>query len=298
MASSVDKFNEKAEEDKIKGLYFDGKLDKTTKVLRLDEDTGRFHPETVAEEHYSVTWEPSGKYLFHFTPEPPEAKEKPAQKLAQPIHEWLVERNSTEELVLIRADSTSTNTGSKGGAITHLEKLLGHKCQWDICEIHINELPLRHLIRKLDGPFIPKSGFTGPIGKLLHKVNDLPRNYNFTPFSNAESLIQIPEDVVNHMSTDQKNSYRLVEARITGKLTPELAAIKCGLLNTSRWLTTGEALVILSMCNHGIEGEVLRVFNVLLEFTIKVYFNLYFKIKVQHHLKYGPQHVVNSLTAK
>ena len=141
---------------------------------------------------------------------------------------------------MIRGDSTPTNTGSYGGEITHLEKLLGHKCQWDICEIDTNELSLRHLIRKLDGPFYPKSGFTGPIGKLLHKVNDLPRNYNFTAMSDAESLIHIPEDVVKKMSTDQKNSYRLVEARITGTLTPELAAIKCGFLNTARWLTTGE----------------------------------------------------------
>ena len=113
--------------------YFNGKLDKTTLLLRLDEDTGRFHPETVEEEHYSVTWEPSGKYLFHFTPEPPETKEKPAQKLAQPIYQWLVERNSTEELMLIRADSTLTNTGCWGGVIAHLKKLFGHKCHWDIC---------------------------------------------------------------------------------------------------------------------------------------------------------------------
>ena len=49
------------------------------------------------------------------------------------------------------------------------------------------------------------------------------------------------------------------------------------------------------MCDHKLEGELLRIFMVLLEFTINVYFNLYFKIKVHHHLKYGQQHVINSL---
>ena len=29
--------------------------------------------------------------------------------------------------------------------------------------------------------------------------------------------------------------------------------------------------------------------------TINVYFNLYFQIKEHHHLKYGPQHVLNSI---
>ena len=35
--------------------------------------------------------------------------------------------------------------------------------------------------------------------------------------------------------------------------------------------------------------------NVLLKFCVTVYFNLHFKIKVMHHLKYSPNHVVYSL---
>jgi hypothetical protein len=233
--------------------------------------------------------------LFHFTPERPEHKEKPAQKLAQPIHQWLLQRNSIGDLLLIRADSTSTNTGTQGGAITHLEKLVGHKCTWDICETHTNELPLRHLIKALDGPFIPRSGFTGPIGKLFHQVNELPRNYNFAPYTDTDSLIKLPDDVINNLSTDQKNCYRLVEAIRTGDLTPELASITCGWLNSSRWLTTGEAILLLGMSEHNLEGENLRKLDVFVRFCIDVYFNLYFKIKVMHHLKHGPQHVVNSL---
>ena len=211
------------------------------------------------------------------------------------MNEWLVERNSNDELMLIRADITNTNTVSSGGAITHLEKLLNHKCHWDICQIHTNELPLQRLIKILDGQFVPKSGFTGPIGKLLHKVNSLPRNFNFVPLTDTEPLIQLSEDVIKNMSTDQHNCYLLVKALQSGNLTKELASLKCGLLSTSRWLTTGEALVILAMCDHGLTGENLRKFHVLLKFCVTAYFNLYFKIKVMHHLKYGPQHVVNSL---
>ena len=45
--------------------------------------------------------------------------------------------------MLIRGDSTYTNTGPEGGAIHYLKKLLDHKVHWLICLIHINELPLK-----------------------------------------------------------------------------------------------------------------------------------------------------------
>ena len=78
--------------------------------------------------------------------------------------------------------------------------------------------------------------------KLLHKVNELPRNYNFTPYTNSESINTIPDDVVNHLSTDQKNCIHLREGLATGNLPPEIASIDCGWINSSKWLTTGRPL--------------------------------------------------------
>ena len=67
-----------------------------------------------------------------------------------------------------------------------MEKLLNRKVFWVICQLHTNELPLRHLIECLgiddssyialnnifspDGKSTSKDGFSGPIGKLLSKV--------------------------------------------------------------------------------------------------------------------------------
>ena len=53
--------------------------------------------------------------------------------------------------------------------------------------------------------------------------------------------------------------------------------------------------MILGMSEHGLEGENLRMLHVFFGFCVDVYLDLFFKIKVQHHLKHGPQHVVNSL---
>ena len=52
--------------------------------------------------------------------------------------------------------------------------------------------------------------------------------------------------------------------------------------------------MILGMSEHGLEGENLRKLHVF-RFCVDVYLDLFFKIKVQHHLKHGPRHVVNSL---
>ena len=48
-------------------------------------------------------------------------------------------------LVLIKCDGTNVNTGYKRGAIRCLEMFLKRSLQWVICELHHNELPLRHI---------------------------------------------------------------------------------------------------------------------------------------------------------
>ena len=98
--------------------------------------------------------------------------------------------------------------------------------------IHINELPLRHLIIQIDGKYIPKQGWTGPLGKLLSKVHDLEINWDFTPFPDID-IIELPDDIVKNLSTDQKNCYLLLSAMKSGSLSKELAKIKCGPLNQS-----------------------------------------------------------------
>ena len=211
------------------------------------------------------------------------------------MFEWIVTHGAQETLILIGGNSTNAMTGWRGGSLTHLEKMLNHKCHWSICMLHINELPLRHLVEKLDGATTSRDGFTGPIGKLLSKVHDLPINYEFKAMPGGEDLILLPEDVVKSLSTDQHNCYLLAKAIKNGQLSKEVAGLKCGPLNHSRWLTTGEALLILWARVHGLQGETLRKFELIIQFVLQSYFKLYFDIKVKHSLVDGPYHVVTAL---
>ena len=48
-----------------------------------------------------------------------------------------------------------------------MEKHLERPVQWLVCLLHANELPLRHLIEKLDGGTTGPNVFSGPIGSSL-----------------------------------------------------------------------------------------------------------------------------------
>lgn len=277
----------------IVGIYFDGRKD-LTRAMVLDS-SDHLHPRIIKETHVSVTVEPLGMYLGHITPDDAVHPVKPARKEAEAIYELLGQHGATESCLVLGGDSTASNTGWRGGVMAHLEKLLGHKCHWAVCQLHTNELPLRHLIQSLDGPTSSKDGFTGPVGKLLSTVNQMEYNPNFIALPNGEDLINIPDNIVKNMSTDQNLCYKLCKAVKSGSLPPELREIQCGLLNHARWLTTGMRLVYMWTRHHGLTGQHLVDLEVLVKFCLQSYFKLYFDIKVKHKLEDAPHHILTQL---
>ena len=227
MTSSKAKDNAKYDSDQIIGMGYDGRRDKHTRAM-VPDSTGKLRMRIITEEHEAVTEEPSGSYLSHFTPEAPSSSERPALKVAQGLLNILKQHNSTESLQFLSGDSTAMNTGWKGGSHALLEKLLGRRLYWGICNLHTNELPLRHLIASLDGPTSSDKGFTGEVCSLLARVNEMAFNPEFRALPGGEDLISIPDQILKTMSTDQKVSYNLVEAVKTGILPKEMEEMLCG----------------------------------------------------------------------
>ena len=52
---------------------------------------------------------------------------------------------------------------------------------------------------------------------------------------------------------------------------------------------------MLWMSQHGLSGNVLERLELLVRFCINVYFKLYFDIKVKHHIKDAPNHLISTL---
>ena len=98
-------------------------------------------------------------------------------------------------------DSTNSNTGWKKGVISCLENKFDRNVNWQICQLHSNEL--KHLVEKLDGKTYSKTGCSGPVAKLLAKVKDMKPTYIFQKVEVGLDLIDLPKEVVQDLSTDQ-----------------------------------------------------------------------------------------------
>ena len=145
-------------------------------------------------------------------------------------------------LVMAGSDTTSAMSGKHKGAIRHLELQLGRPLQWNMCLLHLNELPIRHIFTTLDGTTKSPDSFSGPIGKQLNgDVSDW-KVVRFKSIPNRDFQV-IPEDVVADLSNNQYNSYRLCNAVISGRVDSELARLEIGPLFHSRWLTFGARIL-------------------------------------------------------
>ena len=214
-------------------IMFDARLD-PTKVRYYDEETGKFFPRIVTEDHYTIT-DGEGRYLHHFTKpggavnsvfedrnnnvesedteeiseeQQKRKQKKPAEVVADYIVEWMKNHGVDESLKLIAGDSTNSNTGWKGGAMTWIERKIGRKLHWLVCQLHTNELMLRHLMTELDGKSDSKEGFSGPIGKLLKKVDRMRPKFEFEKIEVGPGLIELPEEVISDLSIDQSLLYQ------------------------------------------------------------------------------------------
>ncbi|CAH0562903.1 unnamed protein product [Brassicogethes aeneus] len=232
-------------------LFFDGRKDKT---IAQNMRGNKLHRNTVIEEHIVLVSEPGSKYIGHVTP-----LSGSAYNIKQGIVKFLEERVDFSNLVAIGCDGTVVNTGNKNGAIRMLELYLDRPVQWLICLFHANELPLRHLMQKLDGPS------TGP-----HGYSEL---------------------VPNDLSTDQKYLWDICQAVTSGVCSESLIHRKPGKLTHSRWLTAANRILRLYISSN----EVTRNLQILTEYVVKVYAPLWFYIKLKPSCKEGPRHLLNMI---
>lgn len=102
-------------------------------------------------------------YLDHFSPESGKGID-----IAHGIYKKVCGTELENRLSLVKADGTNVNTGHRNGSIRYLEMFLGKPLQHDICLLHLNELPLRHVFMKLDGTTKGPDKFAGSIGSKLN----------------------------------------------------------------------------------------------------------------------------------
>ena len=170
------------------------------------------------------------------------------------------------------------------------------KMHWLVCQLHTNELMLRKLIEKLDGKTDSRTGFSGPLGKMLSKVKDMKPDYKFKKIDVGPGLIKLPEEIVKDLSTDQNLLYLRCQAARSGHLPRDVALRKSGHIVHSRWVTTAETFIEFWQSEHGLEGELLKRLELVVTFIVSVYCPMWFSIKVNHSWLMGPRHILTELS--
>src|SRR6218665_4044724 len=118
--------------------------------------------------------------------------------------------------MVMGCDGTNVNTGAVGGVIRLLEEHLNRPLQRLAYMMHANELPLRHLINKLDAVTQGPNGFASIIGPALMTCELLPA-VHFEPIRTGPNL-----DV--EVSTDQQYLYDMCQGISAGTCSSDLAA--------------------------------------------------------------------------
>lgn len=126
-----------------------------------------------------------------------------------------------------------------------------------MCQLHANELPLRHLLHKLDGKTSDPTTFTGPIGKQLYNAHKLPiLNFVAIP-SNLPDLNEIA------LSTDQNYLYHMVNYLYhmvsVGKCSSSLTNKSPGNISHARWLTTANNTLRLYVSASNASSEIVSL---------------------------------------
>ena len=288
--------SEDLQENKVCGILFDGRKDKT-KLMKRGKD-GQLHSLEIKEEHYSICSQPGGEYLNHLTIDPESRQNMTAaEHLAHEIFTWVEEKDLVESLLAIGGDSTNMNTGYKGGAIQFLEKRLNKRLIWLICALHTNELPLRHLLIELDGRTVGDNKFAGPIGKIIHSATELEVADEIPPVDVPINLLELDADVVADLSADQKYLYQMTTAiRNGGELSTSLKERNIGPHNHARWLNLANRVLMIWCSLHGLNAKNTANLKKIVQFIVAVYSPMWFQIKVKSSWLEGPNHILKSLS--
>lgn len=153
--------------------------------------------------------------------------------------------------------------------------------QWSVCLLHANELPLRHLLQKLDGHTKGPYLYSGPIGSLLPNCENMP----VIKFKPIEAVLPLVNE--HDLSTDQQYLYKLSKAIGDGMCSQNLAERSPGKMAHSRWLTTANRILRVYVATT----DPCESLKILAEFVIKVYSRMWFEIKTQPKLEYGARHL-------
>lgn len=254
-------------------VYFDGRKDRT---LKMEKRGNKYYRASVVEEHIVLIEEPNSKYMGHVNPQ-----SGTSSSCARSILNYLKSKADLSQLVALGCDGTATNTGSKGGILRLIELDLKRNLHWFVCQLHGNELPLRHLFNSLDGKTTGPKSFSGPLGVLLQRCETLP----IVEFNKIDSEIPLLDK--KDLSSDQKYLLEMSQAVTVGHVPEDLARRNPGRLAHSRWVTCANRILRLYVATSNPSENLVK----LATYVVKVYAPIWFRIKMNNLCTNGAENL-------
>ena len=261
---------------------YDSRKDKT--LVQIFKN-GKIYTKVVIEDHYVMLEEPGNVFLGHVVP-----VSGHSLSIAIKLFRFLKSKGWDESICVIGADGCSTNTGYKKGALVMLEKLIGRPVHWFICMLHGCELPLRAVIKALDGGTSGPLTLKGPIGKTLSEDLTELDVVEFEKIPNPD-FPKVAEDESYELSNDQAYLYQMCHAIMDGVVSPDLASKEPGTLNNARWLTLANSLMRKFVSTPAPS----RKFKDIIFTIIHFYAPAWFTIKTHPKCTDGPKNVMNMI---
>lgn len=186
-----------------------------------------------------------------------------------------------QNLKAIGSDGTVINTGNEGGVIRLFELHLNRPLTWIICLLHLNELPLRHIIYSIDGKSTSPISSGGPIGKAIEKWDNQP----VVKFKQIVSEVMVIDK--KDLSDDQKYLLEIYNSIVSGKCSAELASRFHGNISHACWLTTANRILRLYISCKKPSANL----KIIVTFIVKVYVPCWFDIKKNPFIKDATRHL-------
>ncbi|GBN07097.1 hypothetical protein AVEN_25022-1 [Araneus ventricosus] len=167
-----------------------------------------------------------------------------------------------------------------------MELILNRPLQWFMCQLHANELPLRHLFVHVDGTTIGAQKLHWQNRKIVGRMREVTL-VSFTPIECTLCEVTKKKD----LSTERLYLMEICEAINCGHCRESLSKRNPGKVCNSRGLRATNRILRLCVPNENPS----EAFLTLMTFVVRVYEPLWFKIKAKPFLIYGAQYLHQSI---
>ena len=291
----VTDFKEKLIEKPPCGIFFDSKITDTANTIVVDGIERRRREKL---DQYVVVL-PTGEFLESFVKgkQTDDKKDPPAKIVATQLINICQKWGILDNIKIIGGDTCNMNTGTRGGIFHFFEQMVGVKLYHVECQLHINELPLREVVKIEIGETKCKTSLKGNIGSMLPTVTDLPSTAMSFKQIHTDAFFELPHHVVSDLSSDQHYAY-LMWKTICNKDIVSWNIVKnlqVGPLAKSRWLTMALRLCRLFISDRDsrdLDIEEEQKLENVVQYVIKVYLPMWFKIKTRENFLYGPENLL------